>query len=388
MTTTNLGGIAARGINDASPAVVVGDTTQPAVCQNTPVIVTRGFRKTLDSSALVILVPLGSDKASYGRDISTAALLGTIGYSGTDIAVAECLGPGICDLDRTAAAWGANPAAPAALAKINASVGGAGALGNNDLGDIVGSSYDSDGGVGCVKNATLWRAPNQTLVVLGDQPQLDVTMETIANAINNASLRQVVGVNLSTNTAHLWEEASSGVWQDVLDLDTAACDCGEDDFVLREALDINDSGWIVARGQAPPPGGLDHAYLLRRVSDCPADLNGDGQVSPVDLGILLDQPATTCTNCTDLCCACLGDLNGDCLRDRLDQMDLVGAYGPCPGFHHPCVPEGGAAAGTSIQDAVQTLGFASVAAYQSWLAAATEEEAHAMGLVLVAVLSQ
>ncbi len=68
--------------------------------------------------------------------------------------------------------------------------------------------------------------------------------------------------------ALLWEQTTGGGWEEVLDLGAAACHCGMPPFILVEALDINDSGWIIARG------ANDHAYLLRRVSDCPADLNG------------------------------------------------------------------------------------------------------------------
>ncbi len=213
---------------------------------------------------------------------------------------------------------------------------------------------------------------------------------TFANAINNASLRQIVGKNESTGHALLWEQAPGGGWQDVLDLDSAACDCSNT-FVLREALDINDSGWIVVRGTS---GGSDHAYLLRRVSDCPADLNGDGHVNGTDLTILMDNlGACDPGACDDLCCGepgvadgCRGDQDGDCDVDRDDHSSLIGAYGSCPGFGPPCAPEGGSA-GLSIEEGLQALGFDSVGAYQSWLTAHTEEEAHAMGLALVALLS-
>jgi hypothetical protein len=69
-------------------------------------------------------------------------------------------------------------------------VGGASGLGINDAGDVVGYSWDqSVPPTVCVENATLWTAPNETLVVLGNQDPLDATDRTIANAINNASFR-------------------------------------------------------------------------------------------------------------------------------------------------------------------------------------------------------
>jgi hypothetical protein len=173
-----------------------------------------------------------------------------------------------------------------------------------------------------------------------------------------------------------------------LDLNTAGCDC-DDNVDLIEALDISDNGWIVARGFS---GAAEGAYLLRPVSDCPADLNGDGHVNAADLAILNDNlGACHPSECDDLCCGelgladgCRGNLDGDCDVDRLDHMALVGAYGPCPGFGPPCAPQGGSA-GFSIVQAVQILGFAGVSDYQSWLPAHSEPEAHVMGIALIAL---
>lgn len=394
----------ADGTSTTSP-VVVGDAVAEAICSNQPVATTIGFRTRLDgSNQLVALEGFQDDQLSTARDVNfvpqpppgggVGPLPDTVGYSEGTSNIAECVGLPGCDDERDSLLWRQNPAEPASLLKINAGLGGAQALGVNDAGDIVGSSMDTNGSGGCVYNATLWTGPNHTLVVpvLGDQPPLLVASQTFANAINNATLRQIVGRNATTEHASLWEQAPGGGWQPVLDLDTAACDCNNT-FVLREALDINDSGWIVARGQVIA-GGSEHAYLLRRVSDCPADLNGDGQVNSVDLD-LLNGNLGAChpTACNDLCCGlpgvpdgCRGNLDGDCDVDRFDHMALVAAYGPCPGFGPPCAPEGGSA-GFSIEQGLQALGFDSVGAYQSWLPAHSEAEAHAMGLALVALLS-
>lgn len=56
-------------------------------------------------------------------------------------------------------------------------IGGAKALGINDAGDLVGYAYDQ--GVPptvCVENATMWAAPNETLIVLGNQSPLGLRL--------------------------------------------------------------------------------------------------------------------------------------------------------------------------------------------------------------------
>jgi hypothetical protein len=399
----------ARSIADGNtPAVVVGAALADGECNpgGQPVETMIAFHAKLDGSnqlAALVLPMDNFDTSSAARDVNFAPqpppgqgvgpFPDIAGYSDDEL----CIEHITCESTNDALVW-ENSALPAmSLAKIlhanGNPVGGAKALGINDAGDLVGYSFDEPSNpTQCIRNATLWTAPNQGLVVLGDQPPLTANEATLANAINNASLRQIVGMNESTNTARLWEQAPGGGWQPVLNLDTAACDCipptpgAPSAFVLREALDINDSGWIVARGQVFP-GGSEHAYLLRRVSDCPADLNGDGQVNAADLAILNGNLGLCASDPQDLCCDCLGNLDGDGGNgvydvDRFDHMILVGAYGPCPGFGPPCAPEGGAA-GFSIEQGVQVLGFAGVSDYQSWLPAQSEPQAQVTGLVLV-----
>jgi hypothetical protein len=196
---------------------------------------------------------------------------------------------------------------------------------------------------------------------------------------------QVVGWNLTTLNPLLWErDGSTGQWNDVVDLDVAVCDC-PDDWDLREAHDVNDSGWIVGWGGH---NGQVRAFLLRPVDQCPADLDGDGDVDNQDLTLLLAHWTGNnfCSNCDDLCCSCLGDINLDCKVGIQDLTPLLGAFGFCPGFGKCADSSASAGFSLSLTQAVQVLGFESVASYQVWLAGARDEEAFVSAQVLVALL--
>ena len=58
---------------------------------------------------------------------------------------------------------------------------------------------------------------------------------------------------------------------------------------LREALDINDDGWIVCWGDGDLTslGFNPHCYLLSPAPDCPEDVTGDGQVNIDDTFAIL-----------------------------------------------------------------------------------------------------
>jgi hypothetical protein len=288
----------AWAISNANPAVVVGDALHLVDCYEEEVEAELAFLATLDAPiGLQKLQPYGGDRFSFARDVNGAAQPRVVGYSDESSPIFECAGTGGCDEERDAVRWEAS-ALPAPLARIVPGWGSQ-ALGVNEAGDIVGSAIAPAVNPNtCIPNATLWRAPDQELVILGDQYPLTASSETIANAINNNSELQIVGRNAFAGRALLWEEKASSGWEDVLDLDDAACDCN-DEFILREAVDINDDGWIVARSAT-------RAYLLRRVEACPADLDGDGCVGVLDFQLLLahwTQPGQTCGDCEneDLC---------------------------------------------------------------------------------------
>ena len=161
------------------------------------------------------------------------------------------------------------------------------------------------------------------------------------------------------------------------------------EFILVEALDINDDGWIIARG-ASAPGAPDRAYLLRRVESCPADLNGDGCAGVLDFLIILEKwtdPGEVCGDCEneDLCDACLGDIDLDCTVGAGDFLALLGNWGNCPGFGGCPGSSAASSSGLPLELAALGLGFKSLDDFEAWLADADANEAYGT-LELLAVL--
>ncbi len=82
-----------------------------------------------------------------------------------------------------------------------------------------------------------------------------------------------------------------------------------------------------------------------------------------------------------------GDLNGDCVVDRLDHSDLLGHFGACP-TTPACstAPSGCGSATAGLEAAVTLMGFAEVADYQAHISATSEGEAFVCACVLQALL--
>ncbi len=292
-----------------------------------------------------LLPAFGSDTASFARDVSMASPRNTVGYSQDD--PQHCSQPA-CDGATDAVTWGPDALEPADFNRIITGWGGV-PLGMNDASYVVGWANDQGIPPGqCVANATLWfdngatpPPPLPLEVNLGNLCSLDADEATIANAVANITPLQVVGTNKTSdiNTrAVLWENVPGcdAEWS-YIDLDAAACDCNNT-FILREAVDINDNGWILVRERATI-FAEDRAYLLRPVDQCPNDLNGDGVVNQPDVIILMDNwtpEGKQCDPCSDLCCACIGDLDGDCHVTQQDLNALLAVYcsvpalGPAP----------------------------------------------------------
>ncbi|MCH8963917.1 MAG: hypothetical protein IIB58_03065 [Planctomycetes bacterium] len=97
----------------------------------------------------------------------------------------------------------------------------------------------------------------------------------------------------------------------LLILDVVPEDASQYDCVVTELLDLSCST-------------SDPATLVV-TNPCPADMNDDGEVGPVDLAMLLGAWGP----CPDEG-ACPADLNGDAVVNPIDLATLLGAWGECP----------------------------------------------------------
>ncbi len=342
------------------------------------------------SVTFTVLDALGGDTGAWPRDINDTIdpnVAETVGFS--YVGLPACAA-GSCNPQKDPVTWPPD-IDPLALARLNRA--GHELRGNNNQGNIVGGGHDTADVAGCNPNAVFWQSKNSLAFNLGTVPPLIANEDTHAEGINNLSQVQVVGWNDTTDHALLWEKNGSGGWNNVTDLETAACDCSgvPGAFVVEQGHDINDSGWIAVIGDANPGPLADiHAYLLRPVSSCPADLEGNGKIDTVDFLILLGNWTGNgnCLNCNDLCCTCNGDTNGDCRVDTVDMLALLEDWGFCPGFG--TCSEGAGFAGPSqssnLDGAVQQLGFDGIEAFGAWVAGATQDEALVMGQLLAALL--
>lgn len=85
---------------------------------------------------------------------------------------------------------------------------------------------------------------------------------------------------------------------------------GEDDFLYASRIVRSLVGYLV-----------DHAVVDVLVELCSADLNGDDQVGPADLAMLLANWGR--------CEGCAADFNGDSTVDATDLAQLLASWGPC-----------------------------------------------------------
>ena len=97
--------------------------------------------------------------------------------------------------------------------------------------------------------------------------------------------------------------------------------------MLIEAHDINDNGWIV--GQGLHQGIGTRAVLLVPIATCVHDLNDDGKVDGIDLGILLANWSTpTGSPGCQGSIPCPSDYNCDGVVDGIDLGQLLANWDP------------------------------------------------------------
>lgn len=116
--------------------------------------------------------------------------------------------------------------------------------------------------------------------------------------------------------------------------------------------------------------------------ECPADLNGDGEVEAADLAILLGSWGP--------CPGCPADLNCDGVVEAADLAILLGSWGPCGGLGagDGSGPEDPTDAGMTLEQALAVMGFADVDEFNAWTASAPTDEAQAATQQLLELLTQ
>jgi hypothetical protein len=369
----------AHAITDGPDPIVVGEsewfTVCPDVCgeggSEPKFWFTRSFWATLTGGTptLNALDALGCDPSSLARDVSKASGLRIAGLSGSR------LGPdGGCDpfaptcplLGEDAVAW-----TPTLQVLTDLDQGpvmyDSQSHGVNSAGQLVGWAVPPEE-EDCNPDALFWDTFLAIPFNLGTRmPGNQQGAPSRAEAINNLPEPQVVGWNEDLEHALIWE--NQGALDNWIgkDLNEVA---GCADVTLNQALDINDDGWIVAWGSVTGPGGFErHAYLLTPLGDCPADITGNGVVDQQDFLQIVAWWGDCPTGVI-----CKGDINGDCVVNIQDFLRWLGSQGPCPGSGGQNAPGGEDASDAVFFEALQSLGFADLAAYQAWAVEADEAE--------------
>lgn len=258
----------------------------------------------------------------------------------------------------------------------------------NDFGSLVGYRLYPVGNQ-CRTHALYWEDDWSDPVDLGaiggydgaDTEALGIQERTCDGVV------RVVGRNATNELGLIWTRDELGSWT-VSTLNARVSAAGAQIILANE---INRAGWIVGRSIC---GGQIRAALLRPLLfECTGDLDHTGFVDGTDLALLLgawgDGPI--CSTGPDL------DLSGTI--GAADLAILLGAWGSFCNCSPPNIPtcQGAgvqaAVAGTSeapststLELALQVLGFASVDAFASWGTTALPEELESTG-AKVAIVS-
>lgn len=323
-------GSSARAINDSDPFIVVGKSASEAsagFCSHTPKATWWEETSFPDPQLLD-----GLNSVSIAEDVNTASTPMAVGGDGPcGSTMGECFPDG----DNEALAWFAGSSDYVLLPRTVASPQSgtfviAAAHGTNDAGMIVGSAQQVVDREECALQAAYWESSAaESFVNLGEVYDPTHTSETVARKLaeprSDGTIR-VVGASVGTDSialdALLWEcpacdtaakRANPANWT-VTEL--TAVTLGLGDAHLRDAIDINDYGWIVAEYS-----GNGQPVLLKH---CVADLNGDNSVDSGDMSLMLGSWGTCGSSC-----ACPADLDEDGSVNTPDLSILLGSWGPC-----------------------------------------------------------
>lgn len=352
----------AFALSDDAQPVVVGDSNlfTSCVCPSNPAAqsdVRRAFRATFvgAGTTLTVLTP-GGDPVSSAFDVRTPAdlivgFIDCVGYSPSEGPPTNC-DPfdESCEFGKDASRW--TGAGNTLALETDLGIEGSEVRGLNNVSQLVGWGKVPLGGTGfgCLPRGLFWSSPGTAPTNL-HSGLLPANTGSIAEAINDLTDPQVVGLDVITGFGQLWER-SSGTWS-VLDLDSAPAIGGAttNTWSLLRAHDINDDTWIVALGsyqgiqQAPLSSG-NYLVLLTPDQRCEADLNGSGCVDIDDMLLIVN---TWGQQCAPGWFCVIGDVNTDYVVDIDDLLAVVNGWCPSVCNGSPCCVRCGQCAGDGGQ---------------------------------------
>ncbi len=154
----------------------------------------------------------------------------------------------------------------------------------------------------------------------------------INNNAPTSGVTQVVGYTGTLGEGLLWECSGTcdlvANWS-VTDLnDTDTIGLCSDEWIIRQAHDVNDNGWIIGMANAAPAER--HAVLLAPLATCPpalclGDIDGNGTVGNSDVLALLGDWGV----CDPPPASCDADLDCDGVVGASDMLILLGEWGDC-----------------------------------------------------------
>jgi hypothetical protein len=299
----------ARAVSNAAEFYVVGRWHDPNSDDDHAFI----WEEAQGVDTVTDLDPAGGWITSEGIDINANLLVAGTSWHPEIIT---------CEPRGDASAWDLSPIAllqPTGFGGQNELSGSANGV--NEADELAGYG-DQEDETNCLNRALFWPDTQSVPDDLHDTGEVDPVEQTVAEAINEASPRVVVGTNTEDQLAIRFVEDGADWDYSVLE-DLISSSCGWN--ALNSAMDVNDAGWIVGHGQGPYQGKI-RAYLLVPLGPCPWDVDGINGVGSSDLTQLyLNWGA-----CPEGA-ICWADVNGNCAVDSQDLSDVFVHWGACPG---------------------------------------------------------
>jgi hypothetical protein len=391
LSQTVVRGGKAWGVNEQSPALVVGGALTDLSCFGNPankLVHAFVWEEGAAPTDLLDLAPESGE--SLGRAVNSVANWPTVAG-----VLGACGASAICDSDRTATVWTLDPVEVGSgplqeVVPLGASAAASDALSINDDVLAVGFQRYEPGsllGEGCFSKAAFWNEAG-FVTDLHQFTGLSIEKETVANAISEAigSCYRVVGESPDQGIAYR-RTLSNGIWT-AEEFDGLLDGFGGAWEVL-EAKGINGSQWVVGTARTSVSPIRRPVVLIHR--PCLINFDGNGTVDAGDLAILLGAwgAATSCGafDEPDI------DMNGEV--DASDLATLLGFWGSS--CSDACaVAEFGAgqfamSAASSSESLIdqetllQLAGFPSTSAFINWASGASSSERIGIAALVVAL---